>query len=30
MAVSKEEILDLTAYVLSGGDPKNTVFKSGK
>jgi putative heme-binding domain-containing protein len=28
--LSKEEILDLTAYVLSGGDPKNTVFKSGK
>jgi putative heme-binding domain-containing protein len=28
--LSKEEILDLTAYVLSGGDPKNPAFGSKK
>jgi hypothetical protein len=25
--LSRDEILDLAAYVLSGGDPKNAMFK---
>jgi len=27
MMLKKEEILDLTAYILSGGDKANAMFK---
>jgi hypothetical protein len=27
MMLKKEEILDLTAYILSGGDKENAAFK---